>query len=455
MQLTAFNVNPVSHLSSATIIEKLMAKLKHLFAAIFFLTSFCFVQAQRYGVQYRNAVNDSTIQDKSLLQDSFPTRADARTYIFNLPSKLRAQGFLAASVDSVQLDSLSGVVVLYLGDQYHWTKITTSPADEALLEAVRWPGESFTGNMNFELFQTWQIKILDYLEENGHPFGKVYLDSIGIEGKEVNALLKIDRGPVYKIDSIRVFGDAKVSNEFLQRWLGIYNGSVYNGKKLKNVSRRIAELPYLQEESKPVVDYLGSGSVLNLYLKSRKNSQVNALIGFLPNSNAAPGEKKLLVTADVNILLRNALGSGETIGLVWQQLQQQSPRLNLLFDQPFVFKSPFGLNFMLDMYRKDSTYLNINMNLGTSYHIEERQTASLFLQRRQTIVNDINEEVVLATKQLPRDADVSSLNLGVGYTFNNTDYRFNPRSGNELALTASAGNKKFISTAILDAPIIP
>ena len=438
-----------------------MAKLKHLFTAIFFLTTLCKAsaqtdpaaaagktdsilgsKAQRYGVQYRNAVNDSLIQNPQLLTDSFPSRADASVYVSKLPSLLQSKGYLAASVDSVQYDSLSAMVVLYLGDQYKWTKISTRTEDEALLQAIRWPEESFKGTMDFDFFQKWQQTILDYLEENGHPFGKVYLDSIGIEGKEVNAVLLIDQGPLYKIDSIRVYGDAKVSNDFLQRWLGISNGSIYNSKKLKNVSRRIAELPYLQEENKPTIDYLGTGSVLNLYLKSRKNSQVNALVGFLPKSNAAAGEKKLVVTADVNILLRNALGTGETIGLVWQQLQQQSPRLNLLFDQPFVFKSSFGLNFMLDMYRKDSSFLNINMNLGTSYRIEERQTASLFLQRRQSIVNTINEEVIIATKQLPREADVSSLNLGVGYSFNNTDYRFNPRKGNELVVTSSAGTKK-------------
>ena len=419
-----------------------MAKLKLLFAAIFFLTTSCPGQAPRYGVQYRNAVNDSLIHNNSLLQDSFPTKADAALFISTLPALLQDKGYLAASVDSVQYDSLYAMVILYLGDQYQWTKISTRAEDAALLEAVRWPSQSFTGTMNFELFQKWQQRILDYLEENGHPFGKVYLDSVDIEGSEVNALLRIDQGPLYKIDSIRVYGDAKVSNEFLQRWLGIYNGSIYNSKKLRNVSRRLAELPYLQEENKPTLDYLGTGSVLNVYLKSRKNSQVNALVGFLPNSNPAPDQKKLLITADVNILLRNALGSGETIGLVWQQLQQQSPRLNLLFDQPFVFKSSLGLNFMLDMYRKDSSFVNINMNLGTSYRLDERQTASLFLQRRQSIVNDVNEELIIATKQLPKEADVSSLNLGVGYTFNNTDYRFNPRAGNEIALTSSAGTKK-------------
>ncbi|MGN6401658.1 MAG: BamA/TamA family outer membrane protein, partial [Flavisolibacter sp.] len=87
------------------------------------------------------------------------------------------------------------------------------------------------------------------------------------------------------------------------------------------------------------------------------------------------------------------------------------------------------------------TFLNLNMNLGTSYRISDRQTGSLFLQRQQTIVNGVNTALILQTRQLPNEADVSSLNLGLSYNFNSTDYRFNPKKGNELTITSAAGTK--------------
>ena len=198
----------------------------------------------------------------------------------------------------------------------------------------------------------------------------------------------------------------------------------------------------MQEERPSDLTLLGTGSVLNLYLKPKKSSQANVLIGLLPNSDQLSGSKKFLLTVDANVLLRNALGSGETIGLIWQQLQQKSPRLNLLFDQPYAFHSPFGINFSLDMYKKDSSFLNINMNLGTSYGISENQKATVFLQRRQTIVSPFNTDLIIQTRQLPAESDVSSLNLGIGYLFNNTDFKFNPRKGNEFSVTSSAGTKK-------------
>jgi len=418
-----------------------MAKLKHLLAAISFLTTFCSSRAQSYLIHYRTPEGDTSLQQKLSLQKSFSSQAEAGLYMVQLPALLQAKGFITASVDTIRFDSLSATAVIYLGQQYKWAGIDTHEQDASLLQAVRWPGR-FEGAIDFELLRSWQKKILDYLEENGRPFGKVYLDSIRIEGDEVNALLKIDEGPLYKVDSIRVYGDAKISNEFLQRYLEIPNGSIYNKKKLEGVYKRISELSYIQQEHAPSVDYLGTGSVLNLYLKARKNSQANALIGFLPNSNSGTDEKKLRLTVDANILLRNSLGNGETIGLIWQQLQQKSPRLNLLFEQPYVFHSPFGLNFTFDMYKRDSLFLNINMNLGTSYQLEERKTARVFLQRRQSIISGINEASIIQSRTLPQEADVSSTNLGVGYEFSNTDFRFNPRKGSEFLMSGTAGTKK-------------
>jgi outer membrane protein assembly factor BamA len=423
--------------------ENSMAKLNHLLAAIFFLTLCCSAVGQSYTLHYQGTGMDSAqLRQKTGLAATFASRAEAGLYLAQLPSLLHAKGFITASVDSLSMDSASATVHLYLGEQYRWARIRTLPADDEVLQAVRWPGRSFSGApLDFGRVEEGQQQLLDYFEEKGHPFARIYLDSVSIDGADVTATLRINPGPLYKIDSIRVFGDAKVSNDFLQRYLGISNGSVYNKKKLDLVSKKISELSYVSEERTSDLTLLGTGSVLNLYLKQKKSSQFNLLLGFLPNSNAA-ADKKFMITGELNGLLRNALGMGEVLSLNWQQLQQKSPRLNILYEQPYAFRTPFGINFTFDMFRKDSAFLNIIMNLGATYRVEERQSLSVFLQRRQTIVNNVNTAYILQYKSLPQDADVSSFDLGLGYQFNNTDYRLNPRKGFEAALVTSAGNKK-------------
>ena len=42
---------------------------------------------------------------------------------------------------------------------------------------------------------------------------------------------------------------------------------------------------------------------------------------------------------------------------------------------------------------------------------------------------------------LPFNIDVSAVNIGIDYDFNNTNYRFNPKTGNEIKLVTSVGVK--------------
>ena len=183
--------------------------------------------------------------------------------------------------------------------------------------------------------------------------------------------------------------------------------------------------------------------MLNLHLKPKKNSQINFLIGFLPNSDQFASQK-MLVTGEANIRLNNALGNGETFGLNWQQIQVKSPRLNIAFRQPYIFKTNLGLDLAFDMFRKDSSFLNVNMQFGGRYALSATRSVSLFFQRVQTIVSQggINTASILLTRRLPDIADISSSNFGLDYEWNQTDYRNNPRKGWVLQLTGTAGTKK-------------
>jgi outer membrane protein assembly factor BamA len=354
-----------------------------------------------------------------------------------LPSMMQARGFAAASIDSVVTDSTLTRVHMYFGEYYSWDSLRISENDRKVLTSLLFTNEKKP--LEMQQYSTFQQKMLDYLANRGYPFAKVYIDSIEImDGNHLKGNLKIDKGPLYKIDSIRVYGNGKISNNFLQEYLELPNGSIYQTDKLQRISARIRELPYVQEQQPWNLSMLGTGCILNLYLQEKKSSQVNVLIGFLP-SNEQSG--KLLVTGEANINLKNALGSGETIGLNWQQLQSKSPRLNLAYIQPYMFKSPFGLNTSFDLYKKDSSYVNINLVIGGQYMVSSTQSASLFFQSQKTNVLTLDTNQVFVTKKLPDLADVSSLNVGLIYNLNRTDYRFNPRKGTETVMNLTVGTR--------------
>ena len=419
----------------------------HLPALLLFLTLF---QVISFGqtTYFLNAkcVDKSPdfLKNEIGLQTEFPSRPNCVDYVNKLPSLLQTKGFVNASLDSIFFDTVSARVVLYLGHQYKWANIDIADADPQVLAVAGWSEKIFSNKpINFDQLKGYQENMLVHLENNGYPFAKVFLDSISLIEDSVNAKLIIDKGPFYRIDSIRVYGNAKISNSFLQHYLDIPNGSVYNREKLLLIPKKIKELSFLEEEQPSNMSLLGTGSVLNLYLKHRRSSQVNALIGFLPNNDQL-SSKKLLITGEANIHLQNAFGGGEALGLNWQQLQVKSPRLNIFYRHPYLFNSPLGVDFSFDMLRKDSSYLNINLNLGGRYALSESQSGKIFIQHLQTIVSQggVNEAKVIATKTLPDIADVSTLGLGVEFEKNKTNYRFNPRSGYYFNVGGSGGTKK-------------
>lgn len=374
------------------------------------------------------------------LPNSFNNQFTCAQYVSKLPAMLQARGYDAASVDSVRYDSLSAVMELYVGEQLRWIQLHIDSADRALVSMLmREKKNAEMQAMSYQQMQDMQTSLLDYFENNGYPFARIELDSLQ-ESKEVlHARLKIDRGPLYKIDSIRNTGTASLSTGFLQRYLGIMNGSIYKKEKLQTVSKKLNDLPYVYEKRPWSLEMLGTGSVLNLDLESRKSSQVNVLVGFLPDSSSTGTKLKVIGEATIN--LKNALGGGETIGLNWQQLQNKSPRLDINFQQPYLFGSPFGVLFNFNLFKKDSSFLNIDMQLGAQYTVSADQSGSVYLQNFRTNLLTIDTIGIKLSRKLPDAADLSSVNLGVNYQWFHTDYRINPRKGTEWQVNAAVGTK--------------
>ncbi len=385
---------------------------------------------------------DSSFDPQRLkLQTVFNSQPAATDYVGKLPALLVSKGYPVASIDSSWSSASAIYLNVYLGTKYNWVQLTPVNIEKNALDESGFSEKNYNNKpINIIQLQAMQQRMLNYFEKEGYPFASVYLDSVQIKDEMISALLKADKGILYQIDSIRVFGKVNLSKKFLQHYLGISNGSAYNREKLQLVDKRMLELPYVTPVQASDLTMLGAGAVLNLYLKAKRSSQVNFIIGFLPASSQSG---KLQLTGDVNLDLKNILGTGEGILLKWQQLQQKSPRLNLGFYQPYIFNTAVGFDFLFDLFKKDSSFLQINTQLGLQFSISAYQTGKIFVQWQNTglLAGAIDTNSIKLSKKLPPNIDVSSANVGLNYEWVKTNYRFNPRIGNEINFTGSVGIK--------------
>lgn len=396
----------------------------------------------QYKLNIRFTGKDKSFDPQPLkLQTSFTNQFACAEYIRGLPALLGSKGYPTASVDSMYEGFNSTDIELFLGQQYHWVKLRPAGIEKKALDESGFNDRNFAGKLlNMQQLQVLEERLLTYYENNGFPFAAVYLDSVLLDNDKMDAQLKAKKGPLYHIDSIRVYGKAKISKKFLYHYLGLPKGTLYSKVKLEQVSKKLLDLPYLREMQPGNITMLGTGSILSLYLAPKRSSQFNFLIGVLPAS--AQGGK-LQLTADVNLDLKNVLGSGESILLKWQQLQTKSPRLNVGYQQPYIFNSSFGVDFLFDLFKKDSSFLQVDALLGLQYLLSTSQSGKLFFQWQNSFLlsGAIDTNQVIATKQLPANIDMKSASVGLDYDLVQTDYKRNPRRGNELKFTASAGIK--------------
>jgi outer membrane protein assembly factor BamA len=343
-------------------------------------------------------------------------------------------------VDSVWEDSLSVSIKLFVGEKYQWQKLVINDTGKALISSLGYNADNII-KQNFSSVKLEQLynDVINYYSNNGYPFATVFLDSIFINDNKISARLNINHGVLYHIDSVIVEGNIRLSKFFLERYLQVHEHDIYSEAKLNTINSRLALLTYLQQSQPWQIEMLNTGAILHLYLQPTRNNSMNVLVGLLPQNEQTGG--KLLFTGEATIGLRNSFGSGETLGLNWQQLQPKSPQLNLSYQQPYIFHSPFGTGLNFQLYKQDSQYVNISGQVSVQYELTQHQSGAVLISTASTNVLSVDTNVVKQTNTLPAIADVSSTSVGLQYNFYNTDYRFNPRRGNEFFITGSFGNK--------------
>ena len=416
--------------------------------ARFFLLSFFFLSGLLpAGAQRAPEVKIEPVEavDRRLIQDVQAIFLKEKSGTANLPvfynqlrkglSLLHAAGYMEAVVSYSGSDSV-GLTILYeAGQRYSWARLRTHPADEDILSSAGVNDRLYRRKIfTPEAYARLCNDILRYCTNNGYPFARVSLDSVQIAGGAVDAYLNLDRGPLILTDTLLVRGNAKVTAAYLRNYLSLKPGEPFNEAVMRKIGVRLREIPFLTEARAAEIEFSPSSARPVLYLQSRKASQINGVIGVQPD-NAGSG--KVFVTGDLRLRLQNAFGKAELLDLNWSNPFPRSQDLKVKFSYPFLLSLPIGAEADLTLFKKDTTFLEINRQLGFRYFLAGNNSFRLFVGRKTSdLISTKGFENVLT---LPPFADVSANTFGLGFQFQRLDYRLNPRKGYAVDLSAGAG----------------
>ncbi|OUJ76346.1 hypothetical protein BXP70_02070 [Hymenobacter crusticola] len=382
---------------------------------------------------------DRAVLRRYRYRTTLPDSVAALHEVRDLVLALQADAYLTASADTMRWGRDTLVVQLYVGEKFRWARLRNGNLGDGLMTRAGYR-EKFYRNQPF-LPTEWtrlQQRIVGEAETQGYPFAAVRLDSVSLRGAEIEARVVLDRGPVILFDSIQIVGSSKTKKRFLTKYLQIFPNQPYNQQRVDAAAQLLRQLPYVQVKGDPEVRFSQGKARVYLLIDDRNANQFDAIVGVVPNSNTSVGQRKLQLTGDVTINLRNLRGGGKQVGLQWRKVDIATQSLDAHYLHPNFFGTPLELGASFNLYKQANAFLTVRPRLQVTYPTARAGRLTFFTERRSSRLLDTLLE---ARTTLPDTIDSQYNSYGVAYEWNRLDDLYFPRQGVLIYLQGAVGTK--------------
>lgn len=373
---------------------------------------------------------------KKNVQTTFKDSLSAITYLREFRDLAVKRGYLTASIDSIDFSESIWTVDLYLGEKFTQANLRIRDEDLTFLRKNAGLKEKAISNIPFRPYEISQLMetIQNTALSNGYPFAAVYLKNCEVKGNSLTADLMISKGERYAFTDIHVKGDSSISEIFITSLIGIKPGDTYNETLLRTISQKIGQISFLKEIKPHELLFTEKGVELFVYVKSNPVSSVNGAIGLQPNVESG----RMGVVGELNLKLLNTLKHGELINLNWRSIRPQTQSLQARLNYPFLFRSPFGVDGQFQLYKRDTTFLELRSTVGIQYFLRGGNYLKAFYQ-------NFSSNTLSGSTNNPEFSSLSSVRTnayGLSLFRRQVDYVPNPSQGWGLTSEIAIGSRR-------------
>ncbi len=396
---------------------------RNVFAACFLC---CFVLATGLCVQGQSAVvvpldsaatsyaNKMVVSERSNFKDL--QRSASKTINTMI---LNGHWMATFTIDST-IDG-NAIISLEAGAKFQWSSLVLDEQSQWVLSKIRQNPVEQDDPIG------WIDDVLNYYENHGYPFASLSFDSMSVQGGELIANLTIDRGPAIGLDSIAIKGYSAIKRPLLKYQLGLALGKPYSEQTIRDASRRIDRVEHIAFTRPPQVLFSDDKTTLYLYVEEEKNNAFSGIAGL----NNLP-EGGFTITGEADIRLLNSIKQGEDFRLQWRRPGVEMQMLDVALSIPFPFHLPIGLDGKLNLFRQDSSFFNLESELGAQIFVNQDWRVRLFYESRLSSVLSQDEIPIAGV------GGFSSRYLQLGIHWDNTNHFLLPTKG--IRFTANGGN---------------
>jgi len=293
---------------------------------------------------------------------------------------------------------------------------------------------SFTGNRYFSLARlqdyllfsdTEDLERIPYLinrivslyNDRSYFFASASLDSLIVEETQdpaLRAVIRIDEGPLFRLQQIVCEGNLHTKESTLIRISGLQQMRSINPAALQEASQRIKEKSFIEEcEILPL-----DASRLLIRVREGKMTYLEGVAGF----NRIGGKTELNGLLDLRF--QNLWGSDRSIGLFWKNIPELSSALELSYHESGPSAYPIAGDIQLSRSSQDSTWIKSRLLSDVYYYNRQHRLGLEFLLES---IGPGSRRPILVERR-------SSRSLGMFWAYRNLDNFMNPSRGMDTEL---------------------
>jgi len=281
-------------------------------------------------------------------------------------------------------------------------------------------GWNITQPFSDQVVESGIERILGLYENFGYPYCQVTVEEISPEGADrVHLILRVVEGPQVQVTKINWEGISPGVAEVLNKEINFQAGEIYSSRKWEERLRILKNLPYIKDLQGPELQAAAdNGTTVRMTVEERNNSFSGAL-GYVPSS----GNRAGYLSGNLSLEVSNFLDGPRQLEIYWDKKDLKSYRLNFSFKEYWLFKTPLSAGVNFRQSQTDSTYSQVAFEQQTSYRFSSQITWSSILSWERVYQKSYLKNYFPSSRRL---------GLGLKANWNTTDYRLNPRQGQEL-----------------------
>ncbi len=212
-----------------------------------------------------------------------------------------------------------------------------------------------------------------HLTNQGNTFASLQLRDITPVNDTITATLQYQTSTKRIIDNIILKGYEEFPKTYLSHYSNIKKKQQFSKKTLLKKAQSLNNLPFSSVTRPPEVLFTKDSTAIYLYL-SKKNA--NTFDGFIGFSNSEDNQQ-LIFDGYLNLNLINNLNFGEALRFIYKSDGNEQQRLQINATLPYLFKTPLTVETGLEIFKKDTTFVNTEQLVNLHYTINTRNTTYL------------------------------------------------------------------------------